>query len=333
MHTAMRPCTNSLLSGRSFAVRLTHEALPDADPRANFALLTLQSSEGGFVAVDDSGTTWTSSDGREFFTAGGSCSKIAWTKPLPERIDPLDYVAAHLHPATPWPRSTTSRPYLLFVDRVEEGVANCLPLARVSHKDRFTTQWTDHLRVALNENGEFRAGDLIVAADIVDRHEETGPVFYLRQHGIIARAIRAEDVGQILPRYEEGAVEYAAFAEYENAFLVASHRHRPDECVVSFDSSEDGAAPTVLSWSGPEVASLLHPRHPAVWALEHSFHAGQKPGGVWLFSDAQFQMDFDPEDNAYYHWEGNFITATREDLARHGLDVAIGGSDPASPSA
>jgi hypothetical protein len=307
----MRPKPEHLATGRKFAVRLTREAFPVEPARGNFVLLT---AVDGLRAQDETGAIWTTDDGRSFVDAAGTKAALGWTLALPDNA--LDYVAAHLHPLQPFPRRTAARPCLLLVTAAVDGVAACIPLARTGRTERFSRQWPDDVRIA--DDG-LEAGDLVVAASLQEDLDETGPIFHLHQHGVVDHGVTADDVGRRLPAFEDGGVEYAVFAEYENAFLVARESVRADECVVQFGFSGERAEPMVLAWSGAEIARLRHPRHPAGWTVENAFRAGQKPAGIWLFSNAEFVMDFDPEDFPEFHWEGEYAPATQEDLARHGL--------------
>jgi hypothetical protein len=320
MHLAMRPKPEQLATGRRFAVRLTQEAFPVEPPRDNFALLSIVDVAGGLQARDERGALWTSADRRIFDDHAGTKATLAWTLALPDASEALDYVAAHLHPLQPWPQKTAARPFLILVNSVEGGVAACTPLARTARTDRFPRQWPDDVRVA--DDG-FRTGDLVVCASFEEGLDGTGPIFMPHQHGIVARDVTPDDVGRLLPAFEEGGVEYAAFADYQHAFLVARESGRPSECVVLFGHPEERSAPVVLAWSGTEIAHLRHPRHPIRWSVENTFHAGQKPAGVWLFSNAEFQMAFDPEDFPDFHWDGEYSPATQGDLIRHGLEAAM----------
>jgi hypothetical protein len=312
----MRPKSEALEIGRRFAVRRTQHAFPIEPARDNFTLLSIVDGAGVLQARDETGALWTSTDLRTFVGPVRTKATLAWTLSLPESSDALDYVAAHLHPTQPWPRKTGARPFLFLVVSVDDGVATCIPLARAGRTNNFTRQWPDDIRIS---NDDFHAGNLVVSASLEEGLDETGPIFAASQHGVIARHAATGNVGRFLPTFEDDGIEYAVFAEYENTFLIARENGRADQCVVLFAQPEELTEPVVLAWSGTKIARLRHPRHPARWSIENTFHTKQKSAGIWLFSNVEFQMVFDLDGNPDFYWSGEFSPATAADLAKHDL--------------
>lgn len=316
MHISMRPRPEVVAAGRRFAVRLTRESFPVDPARENFVILRgADERDGVLTAVDEDGGTWTSADERRGFRrADGLLAKLAWTLPLPNSVDAADYVTAHLHPGQPFPRWSSNRPALLLVKSVEDGTARCVALAATDGGRTFSLQWPDTLRLV---DDHFSPGDLLVAARLVEGMDDDGAVFSPYQHGVITRSVPEDAVDGFLP--EEGGIQYANSEDYAQWFLVAQESVRPDECLVEFHEPSRGVKPSVLAWSGREIASQRRCR------IEDNFHNGERPAGIWVFEDIQFEMDFDADDQPAYYWSGEFRAATADDLLRHGLPAVEAG--------
>lgn len=314
MHLAMRPKPDLVVEGSRFAVRTTRETLAVEPVRENFTILTAEAGEPVLRAVDAHGQVWTTVDRACFVADDGRTGVLAWTLPLPESIDPSDYVAAHLHPRQPFPRRTGTPPFLMFVRKVEDGVAYCAALAQQG--GRVSSQWPDDVRIV---DAGFLPGDLLAAASLEQDRDDDGAIFTLYQHGLIARGIKGDDFSTVLPAQPEDGLRYAVYADWEHAFAVARQAGRPEECVVLFENS----CLTMLSKSGVQIARLDHPRYPREWKVDAALAGESRADGVWVFADVEFQMDYDPEGFPDFHWDGELKPATEADLLRHGLEPGL----------